>query len=137
LTLAENIEEEAYKKVSFVDAAIILEKPYDETQLLELSSKMINGDAGVSQRLYRRFATKEIANLTIEGSGASIKTEVKNLSKTGAKLCGPIDIPVDKNQKCHIEFLLKDNKIHNRKAKIVWLSKNKEMQLLFFGVLFT
>jgi DNA-binding response OmpR family regulator len=136
LTLAKEVDEQAYKKVSFVDAAIILEKPYDDTQLLELSSKMINGDGAVSQRLYRRFATKEIAMLTLDGTTNSIKTEVKNLSKTGAKLCGPIDIEIEKNKQCHIEFLLKDNKTHTRNAKIVWLSQNKEMQLLFFGVLF-
>tara|TARA_B100001248_G_scaffold262427_1_gene258368 strand:+ start:25709 stop:26359 length:651 start_codon:yes stop_codon:yes gene_type:complete len=136
LTLAKDIDEAAYKSVAKIDAALILEKPYERTQLLELSSKMIHDKNSVSQRLYRRFPTDEKANISGENVPL-FSADVLNLSKSGAKLKAPLSTQINTGDLVKIDFLLNGGeRTHTKSSKVIWLSQDKDKNLLFFGVNF-
>ena len=67
----------------------------------------------------------------------AIQVEVKNLSKSGAKLMAPIHIQMECGEACTIDFILKNNKKHTRTGKIVWVSNDKTGHSIVFGVKFS
>lgn len=99
---------------------VLLEKPFADKDLVGIAQKLIRGDK-VNQRIYRRFATNQIANLEVLPTGASYPTHIFNLSKGGAFLEAPDDIQFRQGDIVKLDIRLRQiNRKHGVHAKVVW-----------------
>jgi hypothetical protein len=139
LTLANGLEDAAYKQAQGLEKTILMNKPYDEEHLLSISKKMAANQEDVKQRWAERFPTNEEASIQcISANGDKGEKEmvrVKNLSKRGTLLmCQRSDYKL--GQIIYIEFILE--KKMNRKffAQIAWQHKNPNDGKMYLGVKF-
>jgi Tfp pilus assembly protein PilZ len=100
--------------------AHFLERPYDPRDLLGLIAKFA-GDLDVSQRIHRRYATDEAAE--VEANGVRSKSIVRNLSKGGAY----VEVEDGPMPKAGSTVVLKIalgqlRRAYSMRAKVVWVS---------------
>lgn len=136
LSIANTYDEEAYKFVSQLDKAVLLNKPFTDKQLITLSSKMIEGDAA-TQRKFPRFGTQEKAYLSLYPNGEPTEVEVKDLSKGGACFVAPIGVGFRVGDVIKVRLYLDDvERNHNFFGQVMWMDLITDEGKYYIGVKF-
>lgn len=122
LVLSRIIATDAYEAIKEMQGTILLEKPFEQKDLLGISEKMIKG-AQVAQRVQRRFYTNQKAFLS--GFGADTKTDAKllNLSRSGAYIEHKGGASPGKGELIQLNVQLNEvYREYNVNARVVWSS---------------
>ena len=136
LTLAKNTSEEAYKNVGRVENAILLTKPYENEQLLDLSRYLADGE-NVIQRIFQRFKTTEKSLIQAIGNNNLKEADLVNISKSGALLSFKGKNNFKKKQSICIQMNLTNiGKEHIMYGEIRWINENKIKGETQLGIMF-
>lgn len=124
LSLANKVDEQAYRDVSKLDSTVLLEKPFRNHEMLTISNKMSNGE-DVVQRMHPRYSTNEKAYVSIYPRGDIYEVRLCDLSKGGARieLSDLIDFKVNDIVKLNV-YLSSLKKNHSFTGRIHWISKS-------------
>lgn len=101
---------------------VLLEKPYDDKDLVGLAQKLIAG-ATVNQRIFRRFITNQMASVEVFPTGDVLHSHIFNLSRGGAYLEVANEVSLNKGDIIKVDVKLRQlNKRHGFHAKVIWTS---------------
>lgn len=118
MMLAKAISQDALEYAKSLTKLVVLEKPYEVKDLYGITSKLTAG-ADVSQRIHRRFYTKQIAKIETIGGAMAHDATMLNLSKGGAYL--ELKNKIDLRGLVKMSIPLGDlSKTYEVNAKVVW-----------------
>ncbi|MFK8138662.1 MAG: PilZ domain-containing protein [Bdellovibrionales bacterium] len=122
LSLANEVDDRSCKFVTSMPDAVLLGKPFEEHQLLDLSSKLANGEP-VIQRIYPRFEADVKAKVQIYPQGDKINLAIVDLSKGGLRLKSDENLAgFEVGTLVKVDLLLSDlRKSHEFYGKVVWI----------------
>lgn len=122
LVIAKGDVTKAVRTAKATPGLVFLEKPFEMKDLLGIVRKMLLARA-VSQRVHRRFATSQDAEVSFM-SGGTLSSRVRNLSKGGAYLEFLQPTPIKVGEMVSLKLELKDvNRTYSMQAKVVWTSR--------------
>ncbi len=102
---------------------VLLEKPYDDKDLVGLAQKLITGSP-VNQRIFRRFITNQMAHVEVFPTGDVLDSRIFNLSRGGAYLEVANEVSLKKGDIIKVDVKLRQiNKRHGFHAKVIWTSE--------------
>jgi hypothetical protein len=123
LVIAKGDVTKAVRAAKATPNLLFLEKPFEMKDLLGIIRKMLLARA-VAQRVHRRFATSQDAEVSFLTSGGSMTSRVRNLSKGGAYLEFMQPAPIKVGELVSLKLELKDvNRTYSMHAKVVWTSR--------------
>lgn len=123
LVIAKGDVSKAVRIAKATPGLVFLEKPFEMKDLLGIIRKMLLARA-VSQRVHRRFATSQDAEVSFSNGGGTIVSRVRNLSKGGAYLEFMQPAPIKVGELVNLKMELKDvNRSYTLHAKVVWTSR--------------
>ena len=123
LIIAKGDVTKAVREMRVWPGVVFLEKPFELKDLLGITRKMLMARA-VSQRIHRRYATSQDAEVELMVGGAKLISRVRNLSKGGAYLEFMTAVPVKVGELMNVKLDLKDlNRTYTMSAKVVWTSR--------------
>lgn len=97
----------------------ILEKPYDNKDLLGIAEKYLS-DSRVMQRKFRRFDTQQRAQLEAYNKDFTSSSIISNISKGGVHITGDLE-DISKGDLLRVCFELDElKKNHTMAAQVVW-----------------
>ncbi|MEK7356673.1 MAG: PilZ domain-containing protein, partial [Bdellovibrionota bacterium] len=123
LVIAKSDVSKAVRAAKATPNLVFLEKPFEMKDLLGIIRKMLLARA-VLQRVHRRFATSQDAEVSFLTTGGTMSSRVRNLSKGGAYLEFLQPAPIKVGELVSVKLELKDvNRTYSMQAKIVWTSR--------------
>jgi len=123
LVIAKGDVTKAVRTAKATPNLVFLEKPFEMKDLLGIVRKMLLARA-VLQRVHRRFATSQEAEVSFLTSGGVMSSKIRNLSKGGAYLEFLQPAPIKVGELVNLKMELKDvNRSYTLQAKIVWTSR--------------
>jgi hypothetical protein len=123
LVIAKGDVTKAVRTAKATPGLVFLEKPFEMKDILGIIRKMLLARA-VSQRVHRRFATSQDAEVSFMNGGGTHSSRVRNLSKGGAYLEFLQPAPVKVGEMVNLKLELKDvNRTYSMQAKVVWTSR--------------
>lgn len=122
LVIAKAEVTQAVREMKANESVVFLEKPFEHKDLQGIVRKMLT-DRAVAQRIHRRFATDQDAEVEIFGRNESLASRVYNLSKGGAYVEFMTLAALRVGDMVRLKLELKDlNRTYSMPAKIVWTS---------------
>ena len=113
----------ALESLRLMDNVLLLEKPFENKDLLGIVRKMLNARA-VAQQVHRRFHTDEVAEIVPFGKDDAYETKLFNISKGGAYLEFEAYAPVRIGDMVRVKVELKAvNRVYTVPARVVWTGK--------------
>jgi len=111
-------------EISNLKKTVVLQKPFSDKELSGLIKKLIAG-SDVSQQIYKRFKTNQLANLEIYPTGESHHSHIFNLSHSGAYLEVPQEANFQTGDMVRINVKLSQlNRHHDVHAEVVWMKQD-------------
>ncbi len=123
LVLSRIIAADAYELIRDMKSTILLEKPFEQKDLIGISEKLIKGTS-VSQRIQRRFYTNQKAYISAFGGSDRLDAKVFNLSRSGAYLEHKGTGTLAKGELVQVNVQLNEvYREYNVNARVVWSSQ--------------
>lgn len=115
-----------YSAIEHQEKAVILELPFEEKDLLGITSKLLTGKK-VPQRIHRRFYTNQVGTVESFEDGKTNDAVLFNLSKGGAQLFLSATTGFKKGDLVRLNVPLdKLNKVHQINGKVVWIKDTSQ-----------
>jgi DNA-binding response OmpR family regulator len=123
LVLSRIIATDAFDAIGDMKSTILLEKPFEQKDLIGISEKMIR-KADISQRIQRRFYTNQEASVSAFGGADKVDAKVFNLSRGGAYLEHKGNQNMAKGELVQVNIQLNEiYREYNVNARVVWSSQ--------------
>ncbi|MCB0393832.1 MAG: PilZ domain-containing protein [Bdellovibrionales bacterium] len=121
LVLSQIVAPDTFDQVSRMYQTVLLEKPFEDRDLVGLADKLVLGRP-VQQRVYRRFYTNQTTNVSFV-TGDESKAKIYNLSRGGAYFEAP-GLEVEKGDIIKVSVPLREvHRLYNLDARVVWKTK--------------
>ncbi len=123
LVLSQIVAPDTFETVERMYQTVLLEKPFENKDLLGLAEKLIHGRQ-VHQRIHRRFYTNQQAKIESFSGGEEQKAKLFNLSRGGAYFESSEMSEYKNGDLLRLTVPLKDlSRLYNIDARVVWNTK--------------